>query len=152
MRDLSAYAGGADEESQLQWAVGESLRSVEEDEEDLAEVVEPVAGPSTTVPAKRGGSPIFRDEEFSGLLTAARGILDENQMHRDWMLKNDYLEDWDTDYGLLSPEDEVIIRPYGGDDDDIMLQELRPRFVIMYEPNLAFIRRLEVGCLSISLI
>jgi len=25
------------------------------------------------------------------------------------------------------------------------LHELRPRFVVMYEPNLAFIRRLEVN-------
>lgn len=54
-------------------------------------------------------------------------------------------EDFDADYGLIAPEDSVIIRPYGGEDDDILLQELRPRFVVMYEPNLAFIRRLEVS-------
>lgn len=53
-------------------------------------------------------------------------------------------EDFETDFGLVAPEDAVIIRPYGGEDDDILLQELRPRFVVMYEPNLAFIRRLEV--------
>jgi hypothetical protein len=53
-------------------------------------------------------------------------------------------EDFHSEYGLLAPEDAVIIRPYGGEDDDILLQELRPRFVVMYEPNLAFIRRLEV--------
>lgn len=53
-------------------------------------------------------------------------------------------ENFDSQYGLLPPDDAVIIRPYGGEDDDIVLQELRPRFVVMYEPNLAFIRRLEV--------
>lgn len=53
-------------------------------------------------------------------------------------------EDFEEDYGLIKPEDTVIIRPYGGEDDDILLNELRPRFVICYEPNLAFIRRLEV--------
>ena len=40
-------------------------------------------------------------------------------------------EDFETDFGLLAPEDAVIIRPYGGEDDDILLQELRPRFVVM---------------------
>lgn len=65
------------------------------------------------------------------------------RFHR-WMEGEGLLEDWSTDYGLLAPEDSVIIRPYGGEDDDILLQELRPRFVVMYEPNLAFIRRLEV--------
>jgi DNA excision repair protein ERCC-4 len=58
-------------------------------------------------------------------------------------------ESFDTTYGLLAPDDAVIIRPYGGEDDDILLQELRPRFVIMYEPNLAFIRRLEVRMLTL---
>lgn len=62
-----------------------------------------------------------------------------------WMEGEGIMEDWSTDYGLLAPEDSVIIRPYGGEDDDILLQELRPRFVVMYEPNLAFIRRLEVS-------
>lgn len=62
-----------------------------------------------------------------------------------WMEGEGLLEDWSSDYGLLAPEDSVIIRPYGGEDDDILLQELRPRFVVMYEPNLAFIRRLEVS-------
>ena len=54
-------------------------------------------------------------------------------------------EDWNDSFGLLAPEQTVIIRPYGGEDDDILLNELRPRFVVMYEPNLTFIRRLEVS-------
>lgn len=54
-------------------------------------------------------------------------------------------ENFEEAYGLIAPEDAVIIRSYGGEDDDILLQELRPRFVVMYEPNLPFIRRLEVG-------
>jgi DNA excision repair protein ERCC-4 len=57
-------------------------------------------------------------------------------------------EDFESDYGLLAPEDTVIIRPFGGEDDDILLQELRPRFVVLYEPNLAFVRRLEVGLVT----
>lgn len=77
------------------------------------------------------------------------GILEEEELdsgHRAFLAAMGLLpEDFDTDYGLLPAEDTVIIRPYGGEDDDILLQELRPRFVIMYEPNLSFIRRLEVS-------
>jgi DNA excision repair protein ERCC-4 len=75
-------------------------------------------------------------------------VLEEEDLEprwRDWLDQQGLLEDWDAEYGLLAPEDSIIIRPYGGEDDDILLQELRPRFVVMYEPNLAFIRRLEVG-------
>lgn len=60
-------------------------------------------------------------------------------------------EDFDQDYGLLDPGDTVIVRPYGGEDDDILLNELRPRFVVCYEPNLAFIRRLEVSFFFVKL-
>jgi len=135
---MSAFAGGADEEQQLQWAVGESLRSLEEHEAP--------GSASTSSGKKRARSPAFHESSISGLLSAAAGIIDEGDLeHQDWLRAQGFLEDWDTDYGLLSPSDQVIIRPYGGDDDDIMLQELRPRFVVMYEPNLAFIRRLEVG-------
>jgi DNA excision repair protein ERCC-4 len=67
-------------------------------------------------------------------------------MRRLWLEERGLQEeDWDEAYGLLDPRDTVIVRPYGGEDDDILLNELRPRFVVMYEPNLAFIRRLEVG-------
>jgi hypothetical protein len=34
--------------------------------------------------------------------------------------------------------------PYDGDMDDRVLEEMRPRFVVMYEPNPSFIRRVEV--------
>lgn len=48
------------------------------------------------------------------------------------------------DYGLLPPQETVIIRPYGDDGDDMMLAELRPRWIIMYDPNQDFLRRVEV--------
>lgn len=89
--------------------------------------------------------PLVADASTS--LLARAGVLEEEDLDprwNAWMDKNGMLEDWEAEYGLLAPEDSVIIRPYGGEDDDILLQELRPRFVVMYEPNLAFIRRLEV--------
>jgi DNA excision repair protein ERCC-4 len=53
-------------------------------------------------------------------------------------------QDYDEFYGLLEPEEVVIVRPYGGDDDELVLSELRPRFVVMYDPDPAFVRRIEV--------
>ncbi|KAE8259514.1 hypothetical protein A4X13_0g965 [Tilletia indica] len=40
-------------------------------------------------------------------------------------------------------ENLVVVRVYRGDGDDKALQELPPRFVIMYDAYLAFIRRVE---------
>ena len=41
-------------------------------------------------------------------------------------------------------ENLVVVRSYKGDQDDTVLQELRPRFFIMYDPDPAFVRRIEV--------
>ena len=48
-------------------------------------------------------------------------------------------------FGLIQPEDLVIIRPYSGEEDEATLQDIRPRFIVMYDPDPAFIRRVEVG-------
>ncbi|CED82579.1 Structure-specific endonuclease ERCC1-XPF, catalytic component XPF/ERCC4 [Phaffia rhodozyma] len=53
-------------------------------------------------------------------------------------------EAFDEYFGLLQPEDLIVVRPYKGDDDDQVLEELRPRFVVMYDPDPGFIRRIEV--------
>ncbi|KAH9846206.1 hypothetical protein C2E23DRAFT_853988 [Lenzites betulinus] len=53
-------------------------------------------------------------------------------------------DDFDAHYGLLAPEQTVLVRAYADDTDDQVLQEVKPRFIIMYEPNLEFIRRIEV--------
>jgi DNA excision repair protein ERCC-4 len=47
-------------------------------------------------------------------------------------------------YGLVAPEETVLIRAYSDDSDDRILAELQPRFIVMYEPNMEFIRRIEV--------
>lgn len=51
---------------------------------------------------------------------------------------------FDEYFGLLALDDLVVVRPYNGDDDDRVLEELRPRWVVMYEPDAAFVRRIEV--------
>lgn len=50
-------------------------------------------------------------------------------------------------FGLLETEQTIIIRAYAGDEDDRVLEELRPKYVIMYDPDPAFVRRLEVSAL-----
>jgi DNA excision repair protein ERCC-4 len=55
------------------------------------------------------------------------------------------LEDQFGDYyGLLVPEETVLIRAYSDDSDDRVLSEINPRFIVMFEPNMEFIRRIEV--------
>jgi DNA excision repair protein ERCC-4 len=53
-------------------------------------------------------------------------------------------DDFDEHYGLVEPEQLVVVRSYSDDTDDRVLMELQPRFIIMYEPNLDFVRRIEV--------
>ena len=52
---------------------------------------------------------------------------------------------FDEYFGLLAPEETVVIRAYAGDEDDQVLQELRPRYIILFDPDPSFIRRLEVS-------
>lgn len=60
-------------------------------------------------------------------------------------------DDFDMNYGLVQPEQTVLVRAYSDDSDDSMLTELRPRFIVMFDPNLEFIRRVEVGSFILRL-
>lgn len=53
--------------------------------------------------------------------------------------------DLDANYGLVVPEQIVLVRAYSDDTDDQMLAEIQPRYIIMFEPNLDFVRRIEVN-------
>ena len=56
----------------------------------------------------------------------------------------DNLDDMEDHFELYEMDDLVIIHPYEGDMDEHILEEVKPRYVIMYEPDAAFIRRVEV--------
>ncbi|KAL9625321.1 MAG: hypothetical protein Q9160_000384 [Pyrenula sp. 1 TL-2023] len=57
----------------------------------------------------------------------------------------DDLEETDKDYfELYDMPDLVVVHPFDGDMDDHILEELRPRYIIMYELDAAFVRRVEV--------
>ncbi|KZT51574.1 hypothetical protein CALCODRAFT_125678 [Calocera cornea HHB12733] len=51
---------------------------------------------------------------------------------------------FDQDFGIIPDEQIVLVRPYGDDSDDMLLSELQPRWIVMYEPDQSFIRRVEV--------
>lgn len=55
----------------------------------------------------------------------------------------DPLDDMDDYYELYDMRELVLVHPYDGDMDDHLLEEVKPRYVIMYEPDAAFIRRIE---------
>lgn len=57
---------------------------------------------------------------------------------------HDPLENMDTYYELFDTNSLIIVHPYSGDLDEHILEEAKPRYVIMYEPDAAFIRRVEV--------
>lgn len=69
-------------------------------------------------------------EELHRLVAATQGELPE--------------DDEEQFYGLVAPEQVIIIRAYSDDADDQLLAEVKPRFIIMFEPNQEFIRRVEV--------
>jgi len=56
----------------------------------------------------------------------------------------DPLDDMDDHYQLYDMQDLVVIHPYDGDMDEHILEEIKPRYIIMYEPDAAFVRRVEV--------
>lgn len=58
--------------------------------------------------------------------------------------------DFDIHYGLLRPEETVLIRAYSDDTDDRLLSEIRPKFIVMFEPDMDFVRRIEVRWLPSS--
>jgi DNA excision repair protein ERCC-4 len=60
------------------------------------------------------------------------------------LTSDDIDNEFDTHFGLLTPSQTVIVRAYSDDSDDQVLAEIRPTFIVMFEPNEDFIRRIEV--------
>ncbi|KFA49712.1 hypothetical protein S40293_01383 [Stachybotrys chartarum IBT 40293] len=56
----------------------------------------------------------------------------------------DELEAMEDFFQLYEMQDLVVIHAYDGDQDEHVLEEIKPRYIIMYEPDASFIRRVEV--------
>ncbi|EED19385.1 DNA repair protein RAD1, putative [Talaromyces stipitatus ATCC 10500] len=93
--------------------------------------------PNTTVQGQ-DEAPI----QVSKLLDDLQPCAVEEALKEDNVIDN--LEDMEDFYELYDMNDLVMIHPYDGDMDERILEEARPRYIIMYEPDAAFIRRVEV--------
>jgi DNA excision repair protein ERCC-4 len=56
----------------------------------------------------------------------------------------DPLDDMEDYYQLYEMQDLLVIHSYDGDMDEHVLEEVKPRYIIMYEPDTSFVRRVEV--------
>lgn len=80
--------------------------------------------------------------QVSELLDDLKPRGEEESLKEDVIIDN--LEDMEDYYELYDMNDLVMIHPFDGDMDERILEEARPRYIIMYEPDAAFIRRVEV--------
>ncbi|TGO34574.1 hypothetical protein BHYA_0191g00100 [Botrytis hyacinthi] len=56
----------------------------------------------------------------------------------------DPLDDMEDYYQLYEMKDLMVVHAYDGDMDEHILEEVKPRYIIMYEPDTSFVRRVEV--------
>ena len=84
-----------------------------------------------------------RPGEVADLMAEVQ-ITEEEARQQKPEIVADPLEDMDDFYELYEMKDLVVVHAYDGDLDEHVLEEVRPRYIIMYEPDAAFIRRVEV--------
>ncbi|KAF2135424.1 uncharacterized protein K452DRAFT_323063 [Aplosporella prunicola CBS 121167] len=83
-----------------------------------------------------------KDAHIQSLLAELQPTEAETQQKGE--VAADPLEDMDGHYEMYEMKDLLVVHPYDGDMDEHVLDEVKPRYVIMYEPDAAFIRRIEV--------
>ena len=84
-----------------------------------------------------------KESQVASLLAEIRPT-DADSLQKEEAAVDD-LEEMEEDYfELYEMNDLVIVHPYDGDMDEHVLEEVKPRYVVMYEPDAAFIRRVEV--------
>ena len=103
-------------------------------------------GNTASTPGRTPNSSVQPDIEqpgqVSGLLEEIQPTgAEEDQKEEDLADELANMEDF---YELYDMNDLAMVHPYSGDMDDHILEETRPRYIIMYEPDASFIRRVEV--------
>lgn len=98
-----------------------------------------------------GGAIVISDDNPNQVAQLLQGIQPtEVEQHATEQISRDPMEDLDDYYELFDLQSLVVVHPYDGDNDEHLLEELRPRFVVMYDPDTAFIRRVEVKLFAIE--
>ncbi|KAK2001095.1 DNA repair protein [Colletotrichum falcatum] len=83
-----------------------------------------------------------RPSEVDDLMAEVQ--ITEQEAEQKPEIVTDPLENMEDYYQLYEMQDLVAIHAYDGDQDEHVLEEVKPRYIIMYEPDAAFIRRVEV--------
>ncbi|PNY29057.1 DNA repair protein rad16 [Tolypocladium capitatum] len=76
-------------------------------------------------------------------LMAEVQITEEEAQQKDDVVA-DPLDDMEDYFRLYEMQDLVVVHAYDGDQDEHVLEEVKPRYIVMYEPDASFIRRVEV--------
>ncbi|KAH6973624.1 DNA repair endonuclease XPF [Ilyonectria sp. MPI-CAGE-AT-0026] len=76
-------------------------------------------------------------------LMAEVQITEEEAQQKEEVIA-DPLDNMEDYFKMYEMQDLVVIHAYDGDQDEHVLEEVKPRYIIMYEPDAAFIRRVEV--------
>jgi DNA excision repair protein ERCC-4 len=82
--------------------------------------------------------------EVADLMAEVRATEEEANQKDDIFAIADPLEDTDDYFQMYEMRDLVVVHAYDGDQDEHILEEVKPRYVVMYEPDASFIRRVEV--------
>lgn len=83
-----------------------------------------------------------RDAHIASLMAELQPTEQEESQKGE--IASDPLDDMERFYELYEMKELLLIHPYDGDMDERLLEEIKPRYIIMYEPDAAFIRRIEV--------
>ena len=97
-------------------------------------------------PSRASGGAIIIPHDDSNHVAQLATRIQPNELEKDVKqeIVCDPMENMEDYYELFDLKDLVVVHPYDGDNDEHLLEELRPRFVIMYDPDPAFVRRVEV--------
>lgn len=87
---------------------------------------------------------VEKPNQVAELMEDVQATEEEAKQKADVLAHADPLEDMDDFYQLYDMQDLVVIHAYDGDQDEHVLDEVKPRYIIMYEPDASFIRRIEV--------
>ncbi|KAJ9500431.1 DNA repair protein RAD16 [Exophiala xenobiotica] len=98
-------------------------------------------GPSRTA----HGAVMIEDKaaQVASLLAELRPTESE-ALQKEEIIVDDLRDAGEDFFELYEPDDQIVVHPYDGDQDDQLLEEIRPRYIIMYSPATDFIRRVEV--------
>lgn len=93
--------------------------------------------------AGRSSAAAERDAQVASLLDSLRPDEADKRVPDDPLI-DDLTTATEEQFTLYEPADQVVVYPYSGDSDDLLLEELRPSHIIMYSPSADFVRRVEV--------